>query len=125
MLGFAGCEKEPLLDYTIKGTVVNKATREPIKGIRVGYSCTSCPIPMYGIPSAPFKPKSYVITDAKGEFRLTDSFFPEKNLTLPVFFEDIDGEENGLFQTEFLRIDMSIGNTVTVNVELTEVEKQN
>ena len=144
LLGFSSCEKveifgakeygTPHADYTVKGAVTNKATGKPIEGIRVGYSCESCPVPEYGVIPTPYMPKSHVLTNAKGEFKLTDSFFPEKNLKLPVSVEDIDGENNGSFQTEVLQVDFKNAEqtkkakswyngefTVTVNVELTEI----
>jgi len=144
MLGFSDCTmigmKEygtPHADYTVKGAVVNKATGKPIEGIRVGYGCTFCPIPEYGTMPTPFAPKTHVITNAKGEFKLTDSFFPEEFQKLPVYVEDVDGEENGLYQSESLQVDFSKAEhskkskswykgeyTVTINVELTEVKDQ-
>ena len=128
MLGFAGCEKESGANYTVRGKVVNKATGNPIEGIRVGlgYICVSCPTYMYGPPIAPFVPKSHVMTNAKGEFVLTDRFTDDEfqvidnNRTLPVFVTDV---ENGLYQSEFLWVEFPKGkNTVTVaDVELTEI----
>ena len=144
MLGFSSCERgekevvceygTPHADYTVKGSVVNKATGKPIEGIRVGYGCNSCPVPEYGVIPTPYIPKSHVLTNSKGEFKLTDSFFPVKDLTLPVSVEDVDGEKNGSFQSEILQVDFSKAEhsgkpkswyegeyTVTVNVELTEI----
>ena len=144
MLGFSGCEKigtkeygTPHADYTVKGAVFNKTTGKPIEGIRVGYGCESCPVPEYGVRPTPYVLKSHVLTNAKGEFKLTDSFFPEKNQTLPVSVEDVDGEKNGLFQSEYLQVDFSKAEhsgkqkswykgeyTVTVNVELNEIKNE-
>jgi len=149
MLGFAGCKKSnevgteeygtPHADYTVKGAVVNKATGKPIEGIRVGYGCESCVVvvPAYGVIPTPYVLKSHITTNAKGEFKLTDSFFPGEFQTLPVYVEDIDGEKNGLFQSEILQVDFSKAEhsgkpkgwyggeyTVTVNVELTEIENK-
>ena len=147
MLGFGGCDiigaKEygtPHADYTVKGTVVNKATGTPIKGIRVGYN-----IPyfgtLYGVIPTPYEPKASVTTNAKGEFKLTDRFHAGEYQTengkpiLPVYVEDIDGEENGSFQNELLQVDFTNAErsgkakswykgeyTVNLNVELTEIE---
>ena len=143
MLGFVGCNKtEPLdeygtphADYTVKGAVIDKATRKPIKGIRVGYGCEFCPVPEYGVPSTPYVLKTHVTTDAKGEFKLTDSFFPEESQKLPVYVDDIDGNNNGLFQSEILQVDFKDAvhsgkqkswyngeYTVNINVELTKIE---
>ena len=128
ILGFVGCENEesPVVmygvmvpDYIIKGTVVNKETKKPIEGIRVSYESR---FDSYIEPS--------VLTDEKGEFSLTlgGSFLP----VVPVYAEDIDGEENGLFQPEQLDVDFSkaeytpkpgrVEVAVNVNVELTEIK---
>jgi putative lipoprotein (rSAM/lipoprotein system) len=149
MLGFAGCEDKygmteygsPHADYTIKGVVVNKATGKPVKGIRVGYSPEFWATAMYGVIPAPYQPKNrvHVTTDAKGEFKLTDRFHDGEFQTvndkpvLPVYVEDIDGEENGSFQPEYLQVDITEAErggkpknwyageySINVNVELTE-----
>jgi len=150
MLGFAGCDTigadeygTPYADYTVKGAVVDKATGKPIVGIRVGYSAEKYYGVMYGPPSVNYKPKAHVLTNAKGEFKLTDRFdIGEFQLiddvpTLPVWVEDIDGEENGLFQSEYIQVDFSDAKhsgkskgwyngeyTINVDVELTEIENQ-
>ena len=148
MLGFVGCEKvgveeygTPHADYTIKGAVVDKTTGKPITGIRVGYSPKYWAIAEYGVIPTPYTPKAHVLTDAKGEFKLTSQFdvgeyqLVNGNPILPVYIEDIDGEENGLFQSEYLQVDFIDAEhsgkpkgwhdgeyTVTVNVELTNAE---
>jgi len=138
MLGFGiSCKKDieygsPYADYTVKGTVVNKATKKPIEGISVGYHN---PDVMYGVVSTPYNPKSHVFTNAKGEFKLTDEFFPENYKILPVYVRDIDGEKNGSFQSEALQVNFKDAvhsgkpkswyhgeYTVTVNVELSEID---
>ena len=131
LLGFAGCQKTdetflaeygvPHTDYSVKGMVVNKVTGKPVEGIWVGYR------PYDVITAAAYK---HVITDAKGEFKLTNHFSPGN-----VYVEDIDGEENGLFLSENLEVDFSKAvrtekpkgwyggeYSVTVNVALTEIE---
>jgi putative lipoprotein (rSAM/lipoprotein system) len=80
--------------------------------------------------------KSHVITNAKGEFKLTDRFNAGLQ-EFPVYVEDIDGEKNGLFQMEKLMVNFKNAvhsgkpkgwykgeYTVNVNVELTEIEKE-
>ena len=144
MLGFTGCNREPLLeygtpnvDYTVKGTVVNKATGKPIEGIRVGYSPEAQFGTMYGVMPTPYQFKNYVITDAKGAFKLTENVFPDQNLTIPVYVEDIDGEQNGLYKADTLQVDFSKAErtkkashwyegeyTITENVQLTEIKNQ-
>ena len=130
LLGFAGCDKEQEMvmmygvispDYTIKGAVVNKETKKPIAGIRVTYES--------GFDSYV---EPYALTDAKGEFnlKLRGGFLP----LVPVFIEDIDGEENGLFKSEQFKVDFSKAEytakagrgeyTVNVNVELTEIKDE-
>ena len=114
MLGFSGCDKigteeygTPHADYTVKGAVVDKVTGKPIEGIRVGLGHIPYlgPMPMYGTLPTPYQPKVHVLTDLKGEFKLTDRFNAVQ--TLSVFVDDIDGEENGLFQSEYLQVDFS------------------
>jgi len=148
MLGFAGCDGiglveygTPHADYTVKGSVVNKATGKAVEGIRIGYSPVSTVMPMYGVIPTYYATKSHVLSNAKGEFILTDRFhageyqYEAGKTLIPVFVEDIDGEANGLFQPEYLTIDFSKAEqsgkrkswyegefTVTVNVGLTEVE---
>jgi len=145
LLGFTGCDIQgayeygtPNADYTVKGTVVDKATGKPIKGIRVGYGPDeSRPVPMYGVITTPYQPKNYVITDAKGEFNLTENGFPDPNFTTPVYVKDIDGEQNGFYQSDTLQIDFSKSKltkkashwyageyTVTENVKLEEIKNQ-
>ena len=151
LLGFTNCENKenlveygtPNADYTVKGKVVNKSTGKAIEGIRVAYNPEVYVGTMYGVPPAPYKPKNYVITNAKGEYKLTEKLsiseiqyignFP----LLPVYVEDIDGEKNGLFQSETLQVDFKSAEktgkpkgwydgefTVTLNVELTEIENK-
>lgn len=134
LLGFTGCDilgggraeyGTPHADYTVKGKVVDKETKEPIEGIGVKLGPTEYPIAQH----------SSVTTGVTGEFEVTRQGFPEMDLTL--YVDDIDGEENGAYASESLDIDFSgaehIGGsghwdhgdfTVTQNVELTEVETQ-
>jgi len=140
MLGFAGCDKigakeyaSPHADYTVKGKVVNKATGKPIEGIRIGYPVT---IPGYHSLAVPYQPKTFVLSNTKGEFKLTDSFEFGFH-TLSVVIDDIDGEENGLFQPEIVQVDFKDAvrsgkskrwykgeYTVNMNIELTEIENE-
>ncbi|MCL2727015.1 MAG: radical SAM-associated putative lipoprotein [Bacteroidales bacterium] len=148
MLGFAGCNKMgveeygvPHADYTVKGAVVDKVTGKPIKGIRVGYSPEYWVVPAYGVIPTPFLPKTHVLTNEKGEFALKEIFsmgtlqIVNNVPTLPVYVEDIDGELNGLYESQLLQIDFSKATLtgkpgswyegeyiVTRNIELTPVE---
>ena len=132
MLGFAGCGKaNEETCYTVKGTVVSKVNKRSIEGVRVrlGHSgyCGQGPFPMYGPPPTHFN--SYVLTNAMGKFTVTDCF-NDKDCsivgdvqTLFVLVEDINSEENRLFQSEFVPVDMRGRKTATVTVELTEIGK--
>ena len=151
MLGFGSCSKigteeygTPHADYTVKGTVVNKSNGKPIEGIRVGYyNPEPVIVPAYGTIPAPYTPKVHVLTNAKGEFKLTDRFDAgglqqsENKPVMSVIVQDIDGEKNGLFQPGLLQVDFSNavhdGNskgwyegeyTLHVNVGLTEIKNQ-
>ena len=142
ILGFSGCNEDkeygsPTADYTVKGTVVNKADGKPIEGIRVGYSSAFVSVVEYGVMPAPYTPKASVTTDAKGEFTLTENTFPIQDQTIPVYVDDIDGEKNGSFQSDTLKVDFKNAKqtkkskswyegefTVSVNVELNEVKDQ-
>ena len=149
MLGFTtGCEKAesvveygtPNADYTVKGSVVNKADGKPIEGISIGYNPTLMATTLYGILPTPYKPKASVTTDAKGEFKLKSNFSigefqPDENGLVSVYVEDIDGEKNGLFQSEVLKVNFKNAEhggkpkswyngeyTKTIKVELTEIK---
>ena len=146
MLGFSGCwenleeygspPKEygtPYVDFTVKGTVVNEETQNPISGIRVGYHPQEWNEDVFG-----HKPEysyyAYIITNTNGEFTLTRSSLRILD-KVPVFIEDIDGEENGLFLSKMIEVDFKDavqtqkGNewynsefTITTNIELVEAE---
>lgn len=118
LLGFIGCANQtlleygtPIADYTVKGAVVNKTTGKPIAGIRVGHSpenpATDNEAPAY------YLSKTYVLTNAKGEFSLTGNsiagVFPEssKYPLLSIYVEDVDGAENGLYESEKIQVDFN------------------
>jgi putative lipoprotein (rSAM/lipoprotein system) len=142
LLGFSGCDEygpdeygTPWANYTIKGSVVNKANGKPIEGISVVVSNTpEGPMAEYGVPWTPYKYLS-AVTDAKGAFKLSDKdmtnyFRPDP---VPLIVSDIDGEKNGSFASDTLYIDFKDAErsgkpsgwyggefTKTVKVELTE-----
>jgi len=149
LLGFTNCEEDmrteygtPNADYTVKGTVVDKATGKPIKGIRVGYDSQYRFGTMYGVFPTPYQPKASVTTDAKGEYKLTELFyisdFPmddnsKPTFARPVYIEDIDREINGLYSDTIINVDfknaVQTGKpghwyngefTVTKDIQLTE-----
>ena len=129
MLGFVGCEKESGTNYTVRGAVVNKESGEPIARIRVGYGTPPSNL-MYGIIPTPFDTKTRVMTNTKGEFILTDRFQDDEFLMidnkriLPVFVDDVDGEEKGRYQSAFIWVEFPKGvHTVTVDdMELIEIK---
>ena len=142
LFGFAGglvisCPDyaAPPTVYTIKGKVVNKATGKAIKGIRVGYSPAEWNDEAFGPkPGHYWAPETYVISNTSGAFTLTATRYGS---IAPVYVEDIDGEENGLFQSIKIDVDFKdaiysrkrIGwleyeeeYTVTTTIQLVEVE---
>ena len=142
--GFAGCERfgadmygVPSADYKIKGTVVNEANGKPIPGVRAGFSPSEWDEDAYGLkPEYYWGTGTFVITNANGAFTLTargGSGFIENIAT--VYLEDIDGEENGLFQPRKADVDFKDAvkggkpsgwyggeYTITTTIQLAEVE---
>jgi putative lipoprotein (rSAM/lipoprotein system) len=143
LLGFSGCDDKsglveygtPWADYTIKGSVINKANGKPVEGISVVVSnVPEGPALMYGVPWTSYKYLS-AVTDAKGAFKLSDKgmtdYFPPDSV--PLIVSDIDGEKNGSFASDTLYIDFKDAErsgkpngwysgefTKTVKVELAE-----
>jgi len=145
LLGFAGCDTTygpdeygtPHADFTVKGVVVDKETGKAIKGISVSYNSFIEPIYMYGTPQTSFEQKSSVLTDEKGAFKITKNGFSNQQVTFPVYVEDIDGKENGLYQPDTLQVDFKYAvqsgkskswyggeYTVTCEVELSKIEEE-
>jgi putative lipoprotein (rSAM/lipoprotein system) len=139
LLGFSGCNRfgedeygTPHADYTVKGTVVNRATGRPVKGIRVSYINPEQVIAMYGVPPAEYNERLSDSTDGAGSFSITTDMLEEN--PVPVYVLDMDGGENGgFFGAESLEVDFSGAAhsgkrsgwyegeyTVTLKVELTE-----
>lgn len=114
ILGFNNCS-EPLVeygtpnaDYTLKGTVINKADTKPIKGIRVGFSMVyPDPMLMYGVIPQPFNSTKADTTDLKGAFKLTDNFTISEvgQKIATVYIQDIDGVDNGAFNDTTIQVD--------------------
>lgn len=147
LLGFSNCA-EPLVeygvpnaDYTVKGIVIDKANTKPIKGIRIGFTrIYSEPITMYGVMPQPYRSIKADTTDMNGAYKLSDNFSVgeiQDNI-LPVYVEDIDGTENGLYNDTVLSIDFEKAKhtgktrnwydgefTVDVNIELTRKKEGN
>lgn len=148
LLGFSNCSSEPLVeygvpnaDYTIKGTVVDKTNAKPVKGIRIGFSPGfSEPILMYGVMPQPYRSIKADTTDMSGAYKLSDNFSAgeiQDNI-VPVYVQDIDGAENGLYNDTILNVDFENANhtgkkrnwydgefSVDVNIKLTPKKEGN
>ena len=85
MLGFAGCEKiipkaeygTPYANYTVKGTVVDKATGKPIEGIRV------------------------VVPRVDHHQRTTSSFIPDKSIISVDVHDTTYTKKDGVFEFKY------------------------
>lgn len=111
IFGFSNCEPRmeygtPNADYTVKGKVLNKVDSKPVKGIRVGYTPFPGAVTMYGVLPMPYNPSIADTTDTAGDYKLTQNYGigeiqgPE----VPVYIQDIDGIENGLFQDTTINV---------------------
>jgi len=114
MLGFSKCTEPeveygvPNADYTVKGSVVDKADSKPIKGIRIGFvRVYPEPVLMYGVMPQPYRSLKADTTDVNGTYNLSDKFTigQIQDNILPVFVQDIDGTENGLYNDTILNVD--------------------
>ena len=114
LLGFSNCTEPeveygvPNADYTVKGIVVNKTDAKPVKGIRIGFSRVYPePVLMYGVVPQPYRSIKADTTDLQGAYKLSDNFSVgeiQENI-LPVYVQDIDGDENGAFNDTILNVD--------------------
>lgn len=147
LLGFSKCTEPeveygvPNADYTVKGTVVDKADAKPIKGIRVGFvRVYSEPVLMYGVMPTPYRSFKADTTDVEGAYKLSDKFMlgDVQDNILPVYIQDVDGAENGFYNDTVLNVDFenvkATGKTknwyageysVDLNVELTKKKESN
>ncbi len=114
LFGFSNCDNAvveygvPNADYTVKGTVVDKADAKPIKGIRVGFiRVYPEPILMYGVMPQPYRSLKADTTDVNGAYKMSDKFTigEIQDNILPVFVQDIDGAENGSYNDTVLNVD--------------------
>ncbi|MDR3251419.1 MAG: radical SAM-associated putative lipoprotein [Tannerella sp.] len=110
LLGFGSCSEDrveygtPSARYTVRGTVVDKATGKSVKGIRVGYTPGSAYV-MYGTVPVVYGLTAATVSDANGDFNLSGDAFPVTGVPVPVYVDDIDGAANGLFKSDRLYID--------------------
>jgi len=112
LFGFTNCDAPmeygtPNADYTLKGKVIDKADAKPIKGIRVCYSQYPYVVAEYGVMPVPYRELAAVITNDQGEYKLTDKFYigEVQEDSVPVYVQDIDGTENGLYRDTVLYVD--------------------
>lgn len=111
LFGFNKCTEPeveygvPNADYTIKGTVVDKADAKPIKGIRIGFTrYYSEPVVMYGVMPQPYRSNAADTTTVAGSYELSDNFIPVEDIN--IYVQDIDGTENGLYKDTVINVDM-------------------
>jgi putative lipoprotein (rSAM/lipoprotein system) len=111
LFGFSNCDSGvveygvPNADYTVKGTVVNKADAKPIKGIRIGFTRSySEPVTMYGVMPQPFRSNAADTTNVTGNYEFSDNFIPVEGIN--IYVEDIDGTQNGLYNDTVINVDL-------------------
>jgi putative lipoprotein (rSAM/lipoprotein system) len=89
----------PWASYAIKGTVVDKATQNPISGIEVKIDKT-------GDLSYPEITDNWTSkTNENGEFKLSNTPNGASEKGVPVIITDIDGEANGSFEADTIYVD--------------------
>jgi putative lipoprotein (rSAM/lipoprotein system) len=109
-LGFAGCLKDdpgedhiklmygtPSATFKVKGKVVSAESGTPVKNIRVVLVEVR-----EGQEIIPYRLDT-VYTHSGGEFSLANRTFPSE-AEFRVKLEDIDGEENGLFESKNITV---------------------
>ncbi|MCL2596618.1 MAG: radical SAM-associated putative lipoprotein [Paludibacter sp.] len=84
----------------IAGKVTDKVTGKPIKGIKVRNWYAGI-IPMYGVPSGNYMEQS-AFTNENGNYEI----FIER-VQPHLSFQDVDGEENGLYNDTTVTVDMN------------------
>ena len=101
LLGFSGCEYIgrceygcPHADYKLQGTVTDAQTKQPVKNIRVVF-CS-------GGLDAEYSYKDTLYTDESGKIERDYPSMTIDHTRLQVLLEDIDGDENGSYETLLL-----------------------
>ncbi|MDR2498576.1 MAG: radical SAM-associated putative lipoprotein [Tannerellaceae bacterium] len=84
----------PWASYAIKGSVVDKATQKPVKGIEVKLHVPDS-------VNIPFQPGWKATTDGRGEFKLVGT----PDFSFPLAVTDIDGEANGSYANDTVIVD--------------------
>jgi len=111
--------------FTIKGAVVNEATGKPVAGIRVGYSPAEWNENAFGPkPEYYWGPETFVISNTNGGFTLTGKSNGFRDNIAPVYIEDIDGGENGLFLTKKVNVDFKNAAEKTKRISSCEYETE-
>ena len=107
-LGFSGCnllgKEEPVMygvpwaSCAIKGSVIDKATRQPVSDIEVRIA-----LPEDMLQHVPDAVISHWTsrTDVNGNYKLPDTYQMD---SIPVVATDIDGEKNGLYKPDTLYV---------------------
>ena len=101
LLGFSGCEYIgrveygcPHADYKLQGTVTDARTKQPVKNIRAVF-CS-------GGLDAEYSYKDTLYTDESGKIERDYPSMTIDHTRLQVLLEDIDGDENGSYETLLL-----------------------
>ena len=101
LLGFSGCEYIgrceygcPHADYKLQGTVTDARTKQPVNNIRVVF-CS-------GGLDAEYSYKDTLYTDESGKIERDYPSMTIDHTRLQVLLEDIDGDENGMYETQLL-----------------------
>ncbi len=114
IFGFSNCEDVrmeygvPNADYNLKGKVTDKSDSKPIKGIKVMFYPFPQAIAEYGVIPYSYRTFNADTTDINGNFNLNENFSigEIQGDTIPVYVQDIDGEENGLYQDTIIKVDV-------------------
>lgn len=109
LLGFTGCSDSqepepdmygtPFARFTIKGRVKDSQGK-PIQGIRV----TSFETPRKPAVMATLDGQSAVFTSLTGEYEVSGRCFDRDEFFVTLRMDDVDGEKNGLFDTQEIDI---------------------
>ena len=113
LLGFQSCEKRggrttcceygvPSATFKVKGKVQDSETGKPVKDIRAVLVKMHSNTPDEKMES--IYETDTVYTNAAGEFDASINSFPENNVEFKVKFADIDGDENGKYESKDIEV---------------------